>query len=78
MMDRREDWPVSSGLSRQHRGPDHDLPMITETLQPITCFITTKSEILHDDAACRAPAPRTSLRTALTVTTQHLSQRHRA
>jgi hypothetical protein len=45
--------------------------MITETSQPITCFISTKSEILHDHAAPRARAPRAGLRTALTVTTHH-------
>jgi hypothetical protein len=28
--------------------------MITETPQPITCFISTKSEIMSDQAASRA------------------------
>jgi hypothetical protein len=45
--------------------------MITETLQPITCFISAKSEILHDSAAPCARAPGASPRTALTVTTRH-------
>jgi hypothetical protein len=55
--------------------------MITETLQPITCFISTKSEILRDYAAPGARAagtgPRTDLTdlTDLTVTTHHLSPR---
>jgi hypothetical protein len=30
--------------------------MITEIKQPITCFISTKSEILRDHAAPRASA----------------------
>jgi hypothetical protein len=46
-------------------------PMITETSQPITCFISTKSEILSDHAAPWARAPLASPRTALTVTTHH-------
>jgi hypothetical protein len=45
--------------------------MITETLQPITCFISTKSEILSDHPEPRAQAPRPSPRTALTVTAHH-------
>jgi hypothetical protein len=55
--------------------------MITETLQPITCFISTKSEIMRDYAApgARPPGagPRTDLTDAadLTVTTHHLSPR---
>jgi hypothetical protein len=64
--------------------------MIMEIPQPITCFISKKSEIPSDHAAprrralragavplCagagpRAPAPRASQRTVLTVTTRHL------
>jgi hypothetical protein len=46
--------------------------MITEIPQPITCFISTKSEILSDYAAPCARVPRASLRTGLTVTTHHL------
>jgi hypothetical protein len=45
--------------------------MITETSQLITCFISTKSEILRDHAAPRARAPRGSPRTVLTNTTHH-------
>jgi hypothetical protein len=45
--------------------------MITETSQPISCGISTKSEILNDRAAPGARAPRASQRTALTVTTHH-------
>jgi hypothetical protein len=44
-------------------------PMITEISQPITCFISTKSEILRDPAASRARAPRVSPRTATTALT---------
>jgi hypothetical protein len=51
--------------------------MITETLQPITCFISTKSEILRDHAAPRALAPRPSAPTALTVTTHHAERGYR-
>jgi hypothetical protein len=47
--------------------------MITETLQPITCFISTKSEILRDLAAPGARVPDAGPRTDLTVTTHHLS-----
>ena len=32
--------------------------MITERKQPITCFISTKSEILHDQATPCCGAPR--------------------
>jgi hypothetical protein len=45
--------------------------MITETLQPITCFVSTKSEIPLDHAAPRAGGPRPGPRTALRVTTHH-------
>jgi hypothetical protein len=45
--------------------------MITETSQPITCFISMKSEILSDHAAPWARAPLASPRTDLTVTTHH-------
>jgi hypothetical protein len=45
--------------------------MITERKQPITCGFSTKSEILHDLATPSVRAPRTSLSTALTVTTRH-------
>jgi hypothetical protein len=51
--------------------------MITEISQPISCFISTKNEITFDHAAPRAQVPRASPRTALTVTTHHVSQRHR-
>jgi hypothetical protein len=50
--------------------------MITERKQLITCFISTKSEILRDHHAPRARAPRAGLRKAITVTTHHFSQRH--
>jgi hypothetical protein len=50
--------------------------MITETSQPISCFISTKSEILSDNVAPRTRAPRTRPHTALTFTTRHASQRH--
>jgi hypothetical protein len=33
---------------RWHPGPDHDESMIVETPQLISCFISTKSEILSD------------------------------
>jgi hypothetical protein len=46
--------------------------MIMETPQLICCRISTKSEIQCDNAA-RAPAPRPSQRTALTVTMHRLS-----
>jgi hypothetical protein len=46
--------------------------MITEILQPISCFISTKSEIPLDHAAPRARALRVGPRTALTATTHHL------
>jgi hypothetical protein len=52
--------------------------MITEILQPITCFISTKSENLSDHAApwaraarSRARAARPGPHTVLTVTTHH-------
>jgi hypothetical protein len=45
--------------------------MITETKQLITCFISTKNEILRDHGASRAWGPRASLCTAPTVTTHH-------
>jgi hypothetical protein len=43
--------------------------------QPISCGIHMKSEIPVDKAAACARAPRPSSRTALTVTTRHVSQR---
>jgi hypothetical protein len=45
--------------------------MIPETPQPISCFISMKSEIPLDHAAHRAGAPGAGQRTALTVTTHH-------
>jgi hypothetical protein len=42
--------------------------MITERKQPISCGISTKSEILGDHALPCAQAPRVSVRTALTGT----------
>jgi hypothetical protein len=45
--------------------------MITEILQPITGFISTKSEILSDDAAPRGPTLRPNLGMARTATTHH-------
>jgi hypothetical protein len=50
--------------------------MIVEIPQLISCFISTKSEILLDHAAPWARAPRVGPRTAHTVTTHHLNQRH--
>jgi hypothetical protein len=44
--------------------------MITETLQRITCFISTKIEIPRDHAAPGGPAPHAGPRMALT---RHLS-----
>jgi hypothetical protein len=41
--------------------------MIMEIPQPITCFISTKSEILSDYAAPRAAGAAPSPRTALTA-----------
>jgi hypothetical protein len=51
--------------------------MIVEIPQLITCFFSTKSEILRDHAAPPARAPRAGLRKAHTVTTHHLSHQHR-
>jgi hypothetical protein len=51
--------------------------MIMENPQPISCFISTKNEITFDHAAPLAQVPRANPRTALTVTTHHVSQRHR-
>jgi hypothetical protein len=50
--------------------------MIMWIAQPISCGIHMKSEILSDHAAPGGPVPRTTPRTALTVTTHHLNQRH--
>jgi len=55
-------------------------PMIVEIRQLICCFISTKSEILHDHAAPRARGPRASpgaAPTITTITTHHVGQRHR-
>jgi hypothetical protein len=46
-------------------------PMITERKQPITCFISTKSEIPHDQAAPSYGRGGEAARTALTVTGRH-------
>jgi hypothetical protein len=46
--------------------------MITEIPQPITCFLSTKSEILSDRVG-PAQVPRPTPRTATMVTTHHLS-----
>jgi hypothetical protein len=49
--------------------------MITETLQRITCFISTKSEITCDHAAPGARVPRAGPRMGPTATTHHLGSR---
>src|ERR1700730_7322019 len=48
--------------------------MITETLQQISCGISTKSEITREHAAPRGRAPRACSRTDPTDTTHHLGQ----
>jgi hypothetical protein len=45
--------------------------MITENPQPITCFISTKSEILDDQVAPGRGRRVPARRTALTVTKHH-------
>jgi hypothetical protein len=60
-------WPFRPGCP----GGTAAWSMITEILQPITCFISTKSENLSDHAAFRARAARPGPHTVLTVTTHH-------
>jgi hypothetical protein len=45
--------------------------MIVVTPQLICCFISTKTEILHDYGASGSVGAATSQRTALTATTDH-------
>jgi hypothetical protein len=60
-------WPFRPGCP----GGTAARSMIKEILQPITCFISTKSEILSDHVAPWARAARPGPHTVLTITAHH-------
>jgi hypothetical protein len=62
-------------VSRRAEVAAADQTMIMETLHLIWCRCSTKSEIFRDYGAARAAGAADWPRTALTVTTHHLSQR---